>query len=307
MTDFTPTYEMSPGSPAAEVDIDETLVRKLLQSQHPDLAGLPVTQLEPGFDNEMFRLGDTYSVRLPRRAAAVPSIENEQRWLPELAERLPLPISAPVRVGHADEGYPWPWSIVPWIEGKAADLGYPTADQAAVLAGFLKALHQPAPDDAPINRVRGIPLSIRAENNEERMTRLLEETYAINPQVYQAWAEGLAAPVDTNPTWLHGDLHARNVLVDEGRIAAIIDWGDITSGDRATDLASIWMLLEQQDTRREAIHAYGDDDAALWARTRAWAVIFGVVLLDTGLVDNRRHAEMGRCILERVTEDMTAA
>jgi len=304
MTNFTPTYEMPPGSPTAEVDVDETLVRKLLQSQHPDLAGLPVTQLESGFDNEMFRLGDAYSVRLPRRAVAVPCIENEQRWLPELAERLPLPISAPVRIGHADEGYPWPWSIVPWIDGKAADLGYPAADEAGILAGFLKALHQPAPGDAPINRVRGIPLSIRVENNEERMTRLLEDTDAINPQVYQAWAEGLAAPVDTNPTWLHGDLHARNVLVNDGHIAAIIDWGDITSGDRATDLASIWMLLEQQEARNEAIHAYDDDDAALWARARAWAVIFGVVLLDTGLVDNRRHAEMGRSILERVTEDM---
>lgn len=304
MTDFTPTYEMPPGSPPAEVDIDETLVRRLLQSQHPDLAELQISQLEPGFDNEMFRLGDAYTVRLPRRTASVPCIENEQRWLPELAERLPLPISAPVRIGHADENYPWPWSIVPWIEGKAGDLGYPAADQAGVLSGFLKALHAPAPDDAPVNRVRGIPLATRAENNEERMARLLEDTDAINPQVYKAWVDGLAAPVDTSPTWLHGDLHARNILVNDGCIAAIIDWGDITSGDRATDLAAIWMLLEHQDARREAIYIYGADDPALWARAKAWAVIFGVVLLDTGLVDNRRHAEMGRCILERLTEDM---
>jgi aminoglycoside phosphotransferase (APT) family kinase protein len=307
MTDFTPTYEMPPGSPPAEIHIDEALVRKLLQSQHPDLAELPIKQLEPGFDNEMFRLGDDYTLRLPRRAVAVPCVENEQRWLPDLAERLPLPISAPVRIGHADEGYPWPWSIVPWIDGKAADLGYPAADQAQVLAGFLKSLHQPAPEDAPINRVRGIPLATRAENNEERMARLLEDTDTINPQVFQAWAEGLSAPEDTTPTWLHGDLHARNVLVNEGRIAAIIDWGDITSGDRATDLASIWMLLETKEARNQAIAAYDANDEALWRRAKAWAVIFGVVLLDTGLIDNRRHAEMGRCILERVTEDMTAA
>ncbi len=305
MTDFTPTYEMPPGSPAAEVEIDEALVRRLLQSQHPDLADLRLERFEGGFDNEIYRLGDGYTVRLPRRAAAVLCIENEQRWLPGLAERLPLPISAPIRVGVADDGYPWPWSIVPWIEGKAADLGYPQDDQASVLADFLKALHQPAPVDAPINRVRGIPLSVRAENNEERMVRLLEETDEINPQIYQAWASGLAAPEDTRPTWLHGDLHARNVLVNGGRIAAIIDWGDITSGDRATDLAAIWMLLENQCARETAIETYSDDDPALWARAKAWAVIFGVVLLDTGLVDNRRHAEMGRCILERVTEDMT--
>eukprot|EP00439_Symbiodinium_sp_Y106_P089919 s1_g2455.t1 len=304
MTDFTPTYEMPPGSPPAEVEIGEPLVRRLLKNQHPDLAHLPLKRFEVGFDNEMYRLGDEYIVRLPRRAAGVPCIENEQRWLPQLAERLPLPIPSPVRVGTADDGYPWPWSIVPWMEGKAADLGYPADDQAVVLADFLKALHQPAPTDAPINRVRGIPLSTRAENNEERMARLLEETDAINPQVYQAWAEGLAATTETNPTWLHGDLHARNVLVQDGRISAIIDWGDITSGDRATDLASIWMLFENQSARVAAINAYGADAPALWARAKGWAVIFGVVLLDTGRVDNRRHAEMGRCILERLTEDM---
>ncbi len=304
MTDFTPTYEMPPGSPPAEVEIDDVLVRRLLQNQHPDLADLPIERFEVGFDNEMYRLGDAYTVRLPRRAAAVPCIVNEQRWLPELAERLPLPISAPVRVGGADEGYPWPWSIVPWIEGKAADLGYPRDSEALVLADFLRALHQPAPADAPINRVRGIPLSTRADNTEERMARLFEETDAINPQVYQAWAEGLAAQTETNPTWLHGDLHARNVLVRDGKISAIIDWGDITSGDRATDLASIWMLLENRNTRETAIGAYNDNDSALWARAKGWAVIFGVVLLDTGRVDNRRHAEMGRCILERLTEDM---
>jgi len=306
MTDFTPTYQMPPGSPPAEVDIDETLVRKLLQSQHPDLAELPITPLEPGFDNEMFRLGENYTVRLPRRAVAAPCIENEQRWLPLLADRLPLPISAPVRVGHADEGYPWPWNIVPWIEGKAADRGYPADDQATVLAKFLKALHQPAPSDAPVNAVRGVPIRNLKEINEERMARLLENTDSINPQVYQAWAEGLAAPEENAPTWLHGDLHARNVLVNEGRIAAIIDWGDMTSGDRATDLASIWTLLESAEARRTAIETYSSDgDIALWIRAKAWTVMFGVALLDTGIIDNRRHAEMGRCILERLTEDMS--
>ena len=305
MTNVTPTHEMPPGSPPAEIHIDEALVRELLQSQHPDLAEVQIKQLEPGFDNEMFRLGNDYAIRLPRRAVAASCIENEQRWLPELTQRLPLPISAPVRIGHADDGYPWSWSIVPWIEGKAADLGYPADDQAEVLVGFLKALHQPAPEDAPINHVRGVPIPTLAEINEERMARLLESTESINPQVFQAWTEGLAAPVDTKPTWLHADLHARNVLVSDGCITAIIDWGDITSGDRATDLASIWTLLERPEARRRAIRAYAENDDALLVRARAWAVLFGVALLDTGIIDNRRHAEMGRCILERVTEDMS--
>lgn len=306
MTDFTPTYEMPPGSPPAEIEIDEALVKRLLQNQHPDLAELPIDLIDAGLDNEMFRLGDSYVIRLPRRAAAIPCIENEQRWLPMIAPELPLPTPVPIRRGAPGKGYPWPWSILPWIEGKAADLGYPQDDQASVLADFLKALHQPAPSDAPANAVRGVPVHTLRNINEERMAHLLEATNAINPHVYQAWAAGLAAPEASDQTWLHGDLHARNVLIKDGQIVAVIDWGDMTSGDRATDLASIWTLLENPAARRTAIEAYGNPskDDALWVRAKAWAVMFGVALLNTGIVDNRRHAEMGRCILERVTEDM---
>jgi len=305
MTTTGPTTNTPPATPAAEVDIDEALVQRLVKSQHPDLGHLAVTPLEFGWDNALYRLGDTYTVRLPRRAIAVPLLANEQAWLPKLAPCLPLPIPAPVRTGVAGSGYPWPWSILPWFEGRTVESAPLDPSEAKTLAEFLKALHQPAPKDAPVNDMRGCPLQDRKPINEEPMARVKKATDAITPQIGETWAAALAAPQDTAPTWLHGDLHARNVLAHEERITAIIDWGDITSGDRATDLAGIWMLLGDAAARDTAIRLYGDEDPALWARAKGWAVTFGLVLLDTGLVDHPRHAQMGRDTLARVTEDMS--
>ena len=292
------------GSPPAEVHIDEVLVRSLLAAQHPDLAELPLSLLDNGFDNVMFRLGETNIVRLPRRQASVNCLVNEQVWLPKLAPLLPLPISTPVRAGKAQDDYPWVWSILPWIEGQAADIEPLAPSEAAPLANFLNALHKPAPTDAPTNPYRGVPIAERASINEERMARVFEKTEAITPYIIQAWQRALAAPEETSPTWLHGDLHARNVLVKEGRIAAIIDWGDITAGDRASDLACIWSLLGDQKARADAMFIYHDANPDLWARAMGWAVMYGVMLLDSGLVDHPRHAEMGRQILERLSADV---
>jgi len=113
----------------------------------------------------------------------------------------------------------------------------------------------------------------------------------------------LDAPVDVEAKWLHGDLHARNVLVKNGAIAGIIDWGDMTSGDIATDLASIWMLFGDQHTRHQVIAEYANISDATLQRAKGWAVLFGVLLLDTGLVDHPRHAVMGERSLRRVSED----
>ena len=147
--------------PAAEVDIDEGLVRRLLEDQHPDLAHLPLTMVANGWDNVVFRLGHEMTVRLPRRQLAADLVVNEQRWLPELAPRLPIPIPSPLRIGLPNDVFPWRWSIVPWFDGEvAADvaLADPVA-QAHRLGGFVAALHTPAPLDAPLNAFRGQPIS----------------------------------------------------------------------------------------------------------------------------------------------------
>ena len=293
---------MAAGTPKAEVDIDDALVRALLEAQHPDLADEPIEALDSGWDNAMFRLGSERLVRLPRRSIAVLLIEHEQRWLPVLAPRLPLAVPAPERVGVPGCGYPWRWSVLPRLLGTAADLEMPHADQAPRLAEFLAALHQPAPADAPASSVRGVSLQLRADAVQERMARLERSTDLLPPAVQQIWQRALEAPDDAARVWLHGDLHARNVLVHDGAISGIIDWGDITAGDPATDLASIWMLLPDAAARRTAIRCYGDCTEATWQRARGWAILFGVFLAESGAIDHPRHAAMGRWTLRALSE-----
>jgi aminoglycoside phosphotransferase (APT) family kinase protein len=248
-------------------------------------------------------LGKQCCVRLPRREAAAALIEHEQTWLPRLAPQLSLPIPSPCRFGKPALGYPWKWSVLPWLPGTPADLAEPAATQAVALAKFLRSLHMPAPTNAPPNAVRGVPLWRRAASIEERMRRLSVKTDLITKRVKRTWETALQAPNARSSKWLHGDLHARNALVENGAITGIIDWGDITSGDVATDLAAIWTLFSEQTARQKALSEYADISEATLQRANGWAVLFGVVLLDTGLIDHPRHARMGEQILRRVTAD----
>ena len=259
--------------------------------------------MDAGWDNAMFRLGEDLLIRLPRRQRAASLIENEQNWLPGLAQRLPIAVSAPLRVGHPGRGYPCKWSVLPWLPGRTADQAEPDANQPTRLAQFLRALHLQAPDAAPANDVRGVPLSNRAAVVEARMRRLASTTNFISNDIRQAWELALAAPLEDDAKWLHGDLHPRNVLVENGTISGIIDWGDLTAGDVATDLASIWMLFGDPLSRRRALQAYGTISEATLRRARGWAVLFGVVLLETGLLDNPKHMLIGEKTLYRVAED----
>jgi aminoglycoside phosphotransferase (APT) family kinase protein len=290
------------GVPRAEVTLDVDQVRVLLREQHPDLAELSITPFENGWDNALFRLGDHLIARFPRREIAAALARNEQRWLPQLAPGLPLPIPAPLRIGAPSALFPWSWSVVPWLTGTSADRVEPRSDQACVLAAFWNALHRPAPADAPHNAVRGVPLRARADVVQERIERLQRTTAAISRALLDVWHDALCAPLDADDTWIHGDLHARNVLVHEGRISAVIDWGDIAQGDCATDLAALWMLLGEHDARRAARDSYRRVSESTWRRARGWAVLFGVTLLDTGLAGDPRQAAVGERTLRRVLE-----
>jgi aminoglycoside phosphotransferase (APT) family kinase protein len=288
--------------PEAEVLVDTETVRALLKTQHPDLADLPLSEVAAGWDNFIFRLGAEMAVRLPRRLASATLVENEQRWLSTIAHRLPLPVPAPLRQGKPGDKFPWPWSIVPWLTGKTADLAPLKADQAKSLARFLHALHVVAPADAPKNPSRGVPLQERATSVEERMHRLVQKTSLINPLVRKAWESAVQAPQAELATWIHGDLHPQNVLVEDGELRGVIDWADIAAGDSATDLASIWMLLPTVAARESAIAEYGSLPNSTWSRALGWAVNLGTLLLETGLVDNPRHATIGELTLQRIVE-----
>ena len=292
--------------PRAEVDVSADLVRALLAAQQPDLAHLPVRVLANGWDNLLCRLGDELIVRLPRRAQAATLVAHEQKWLPALVPQLTLPIPAPIRVGEPSADYPWRWSIVPFLPGQPAAFEPPadSAEAAVVLAEFLASLHTPADPDAPINPYRGVPLAVRSEVFTEAVSLLSGsiDTAAVTA----AWASALAAPGwHGPPVWLHGDLHPANILVDDGCISAVIDFGDITAGDPAADLAVAWMLLppDAHFTFRAAYAGASPYNATadLWERARGWALALALVFLAHS-ADNPLMAGIGERTLATVLD-----
>jgi aminoglycoside phosphotransferase (APT) family kinase protein len=284
--------------PAADVEISLDLVRLLLAEQHPDLAGRPLAVLASGWDNLIVQLGDSLLLRLPRRAAAAELVRHEQRWLPELAPRLPLPIPAPIRFGRPGLGYPWAWSVVPLLPGHIAAHMPPTDLGAAadLLGRFLGTLHAPAAGDHPRNPVRGVPLAAR---DAVTVARIAELDGAIDGvAARRCWREALTVPPWTGlPVWLHGDLHPANVLVDSGTLSAIIDFGDITAGDPATDLAVAWMLLPNTEhaALRSGYQSTNETpiDDATWARARGWTLTLSVAFLAHS-ADNPLMADIGQ-------------
>jgi aminoglycoside phosphotransferase (APT) family kinase protein len=287
------------GTPAAQTHITRDLVANMIARQHPSLAHLPVTFVAEGWDNAMYRVGESLCARIPRRKVAEDLIKVEQRWLGEIAPRLPIPIPAVVHLGTPDLGYPWVWSLVPWLPGEPVGIGRLDKGQGPALAQFLKALHLPASKQAPISDCRGGPLSTRADMVAFRAARLIPDFEWIARDIMPIWEDALGAPDDATPVWLHGDLHPRNVLMDEGKLSAVIDWGDMCGGDPATDLAAFWLLLPDSASRAAAISIYLPTPAML-RRAKGWAITWGLLLLDTGRVDNHEHACIGEIILRQV-------
>ena len=289
------------GKPAAEIEIDERAAQALLHDQHPDLATLPLRHVDSGWDNVMFRLGDELALRFPRRKIAAALIEHEQTWLPAVAGSLPLPVPVPLRVGQPGRGYPWRWSVLPWLTGTTADECNPCGDQAGIFGEFLAALHRPAPPDAPRNPYRGVPLRSRMdETMAGRIRAVATNTSLLTPRIMEIWNEALAAPIDVEDTWIHGDPHPGNLLVHEGRITGVIDWGDMAAGDRATDLASIWMTFESVEARRTAMDRCGLVSEATWVRAKGWAVFYGITFTAYALANEPRYATLGKQIFQRV-------
>ena len=264
--------------PAADVVVDPSLVQALLHEQHPDLAHLAPVKVAEGWDNALFRLGDELAVRLPRRAASAVLIEHEQRWLPHLSRRLPVPVPVPVRVGVPSQMFGWTWSVVRWLPGQSL-LQAALPDliaTGAVLERFLRALHHPAPVDAPRNPWRGVPLDARTAALHKHLQQL--DGVVDRAAVLSLWDRALSAtPWPGPPLWLHGDLHPGNLLVSDGHLSGVIDFGDLTCGDPATDLAVLWMLPRSMRWRVEAWA--GDEPDALRMRARGWALALSLAYL----------------------------
>ena len=266
-----------------EIDIDIPLVRRLLAAQFPRWACLPIKSVQPlGTDNALYRLGDEMVVRLLRRKGTSQTLEKELEWLPRLAPQLPLAIPVPRGKGTPAKGYPFPWSIYTWLKGENAtgDVVTDLNQLARDLARFLSALQRVDPTGGPLpgahNFFRGVPLRTRDETTRTAIASLGQ---AIDRDVVTAaWEATLRAPEwDRPPVWVHGDLDPRNVLVEQGRLCAVIDFGCLGVGDPACDVMAAWKLFSS-DARNIFRTALSVDEST-WMRSRGWALSQALVAL----------------------------
>jgi aminoglycoside phosphotransferase (APT) family kinase protein len=266
-----------------ELDIDVSLVGRLLAAQFPQWADLSIEPVHSaGTDNAIYRLGPDMAVRLPRIENATGQVDKEHQWLPRLAPHLPLAIPVPLAKGLPGEGYPWQWSVYTWLEGENATIEHiADPDRAATeLAQFIAALQRIDPTDGPPpgvhNSFRGVPLSTRDAETRAAIAALdgLLDTDAVTA----AWDAALQAPVwQGPPVWIHGDISPLNLLVERGQISAVIDFGCLGVGDPACDLQVAWNLLSAQT--RDIFRAAISVDDATWARGRGWALSVGLIAL----------------------------
>ncbi|WP_211267011.1 aminoglycoside phosphotransferase family protein [Nonomuraea candida] len=256
--------------------IDAALVRRLIGAQFPQWAGLPLEPVRPaGSDHVIYRLGTELSVRLPRHAGASGQATKEFEWLPRLAGELPLAVPVPVGLGEPGFGYPWPWSVSRWLKGEVATVEAlaSSAEAAVGLAEFLTALRRFAPAEAAAVAGRGdlagAPL---AERDGATRAAIAEVAGAFDAAAMtELWQAALDVPEgDQSRTWVHGDFHTGNLLVDGGRLSAVIDFGEFGIGDPACDLTIAFTLMSA-GSRAVFRAALGVDDAT-WLRGRGWAL-----------------------------------
>jgi aminoglycoside phosphotransferase (APT) family kinase protein len=268
---------------ADELDIDASLVGRLVAAQFPEWADLPIEPVpSAGTDNALYRLGEDMVVRLPRISWAIAPLAKEQRWLARFAPRLPLAVPVPLAKGMPAEGYPWHWSVYRWLEGERATIeGIADLGRAATnLAQFILALQRIDPTGGPApgehNFFRGVPLAKRDAETRAAVASLHGEVDV--GAVTAVWEAALRAPEwQRPPVWIHGDLLFGNLLVDHGRLSAVIDFGCLGVGDPACDVTAAWTLFsgEARDVFRAALSV----DDATWARARGWALSWALIAL----------------------------
>lgn len=271
-----------PDNEVAGVIIDEQLAKQLIVAQFPQWANLPVFRVPvDGWDNSTFRLGAEMSIRLPNARRYSGQVAKEQLWLPRLAPLLPLQIPEPLGMGNPGCGYPWSWSIYRWIQGATAnrrEIG-DLCKFARELAEFLLALQRIDASDGPVsgpeNFYRGGALSIYDAETRQAISTLGDR---IDGQVIAAlWDDALSTSWDRPAVWLHGDISVGNLLIHNGKLSAVIDFGTCGVGDPACDVSIAWTLFEGE-SRQVFRSVLGIDDAC-WSRARGWALWKSIITL----------------------------
>jgi aminoglycoside phosphotransferase (APT) family kinase protein len=286
--------------------IDVSLARRLIDSQFPQWSQLPVAPVEvDGWDNRTFRLGSELTVRLPSGPWYAMQVDKEQRWLPVLARQLPLPIPLPVARGEPDAGFPYPWSVYRWLDGEPASTAQidDLPAFASALAGFLTALRRvdatggPAPGQH--NFFRGGPLGTYEEETLQAIDALGDEIPTA--AVARVWEDAMSTAWDRAPVWLHGDVAAGNLLVRDGRLGAVLDFGSSGVGDPACDMVIAWTFLS--GSSRDRFRAEIDVDAGTWSRGRGWALWKALISLAGQLERGALQPAPARRDIERILAD----
>lgn len=292
-----------------EVATDASLVSRLLAAQFPQWADLPISPVESaGTDNTIYRLGDIMAVRLPRIHWAVGQVDKEHYWLPRLAPFLPIAIAVPLAKGKPGEGYPWPWSVYRWLEGENATIDR-IADprHAAIeLAHFVSALQRIDATGGPLaveHNLRGAPLVTRDTGTRAAITALqgIIDTDAATV----VWETALQAPVwNRAPVWFHGDLLPGNLLFEQRRLSAVIDFGGLGVGDPACDMMIAWGLFSGES--RAAFRATLAVDDATWARGRGHALSQALIFIPYYLTTSPLGVGNARRMIDEVLTDYRA-
>jgi len=278
-----------------EINSAPELVRALITEQFPQWADLPIERVDSsGTDNAMFRLGDELAVRLPRRPFVAAALRKELHWPAVLAPQLPVEVPAPVAVGEPAADFPFPWAVLRWIDGGNPVVGALVEPEALALdlAEFVQALRKIDPTGGPAQH-RGVPLGSPGRDvpTREAISQLHDDIDADAALVL--WERAIALPEPPGVFWSHGDLSPGNVLVRNGRLSAVIDFGGVGIGDPTVDLVVAWNLLPAG--ARDVFRAALDVDDETWERGRAWAMSIALIQLpyyrDTnpGLSANSRH------------------
>ncbi|MFI6512180.1 aminoglycoside phosphotransferase family protein [Streptosporangium sp. NPDC050855] len=289
---------------ADELDIDTSLVARLVAAQFPWWADLPVVKVRSaGTDNAMYRLGDTMVVRLPRLPGAARQVGTEQRWLPYLAPHLPLAVPEVLGRGVPGEGYELPWSVCRWLDGENA-YDAPIADlerAAAELGRFGTALRRLDATGGPLS-FRGGPVSARDDDVRAAVRGLAADGAVDADAATAAWEDVLRSPSwDGDPVWVHSDLLPGNLLVRDGALSAVIDFGGLGVGDPACDMMAAWTLFSAGT--RDAFREASAVDDATWARGRGWALCFGLTAENYYRARNHVLADVGRRATSEVLAD----
>ncbi|WP_292794287.1 aminoglycoside phosphotransferase family protein [Microbacterium sp. UBA6633] len=267
------------------VDIDAAVVAELVEEQFPRWAHLPVRAVaRQGWDNRTFRLGEDLSVRLPVAESYATAVQKESRALEFLAGRLPVAVPSVVALGEPGRGYPFPWSIRRWLDGDTVDrvAGLDRVRLAVDLGGLLRVLRSlPVHAGQAAGRhsfLRGSHPSVYSDDVHAALQRLDDTVDTENCR--SVWLAATSSVWESSPVWFHGDVAVGNLLVSDGSLSAMIDFGTCGVGDPACDLVMAWTYFEG-DARDAFRDAVGLDDAT-WGRARGWALWKALVTLSSG-------------------------